>query len=261
MNFFAAKKKEIIRIAILLIIAICSIFILSGIATNPENYRTTIQSIDDKKTTVMSVTAGAAATSTLLSLVPGDTTAPIANQIMQISSYLMLVICVLVLEKSLLTVMGYLSFNILIPLACCLLGIHTFYKKEILKSMAVKFIVFAVVIVAIVPFSIKIGDMICDANSTIVELVTENNDTTEVYSDDENNSWLDNAVKKITNEFSNVGSFAKQKLSQFIDAIAVFIVAYCIIPIIVVITLLWLFKFLFGIKIPPKPDKKENLIT
>lgn len=251
------NKKKIIYIAILVIIAICSIFIISKFATNPENYRATIQSIDDKKAVVMSVTAAAAATSTLLAAVPGDITTPIANQIMQISSYLMLVVCVLVLEKSLLTVMGYLSFNILIPFACGLLGIHTFYRKKMLISIAAKLIIFATVIMVIIPFSLKIGDMICDANSTIIEQAVEKVDTTEVYSDDENNSWLDNAVEKIQNVFSNTDSYAKQKLNQFIDVIAIFIIAYCVIPIIVIITLVLLVKFLFGIKIPLKSDKRQ----
>lgn len=247
MKFVTTKKEKIIRVAVLLIVAMCSIFIISKIATNPENYRTTIQSIDDKKTTVMGVTAGAAATSTLLAAVPGDATTPIANQIMQISSYLMIVVCVLVLEKSLLPVMGYLSFNILIPVACGLLGIHTFYKKEILKSVAVKITAFALVMVAIVPLSLKIGDMICAVNSSVIEQSIDNIDTTEEASlDDESASWLDNALKRITNGVSDASGYAKQKLSQFIDVIAIFIIAYCVIPIIVVIIFVWLFKFLFG---------------
>lgn len=261
MKIITLRKKKIMRVAILALIAICSIFIISKIATNPESYKETIKSIDDKKTTVMSVTAGAAATSTLLATVPGDITTPIANQIMQTSSYLIIVVCVLVLEKALLTVTGYLSFKFLIPIACVLLGIHTFYRKEILKNIAVKFIVFALVIVAIVPLSLKIGDMICDANSNVIEQVVENVDTTEVHSEAENTSWIDSAVEKLKNEFSNVGSYAKQKLSQFIDVIAVFIIAYCVIPIVVIITLVWLVKFMFGIKIPQKSDKMKNLIT
>lgn len=254
MNFVVVRKEKIIRIAILVIIAICSIFIISKIATNPENYRTTIQSIDDKKSTVMSVTAGAAATSTLLAAIPGNVTTPIANQIMQISSYLMIVVCVLVLEKSLLTVMGYLSFNILIPIACGLLGIHTFYKKEILKNLAMKLIVFALVIVAIVPFSLKIGDMICAAHSTAIEQMMENVDITE-ESEDENNSWLNNAVDQIKTGISNAENYAKQKLNQFIDVIAVFIIAYCVTPVVVVITLAWVVKLLFGVKISLKNIK------
>lgn len=260
MKFVAVKKEKIIRIAVLLIIAICSVFIISKIATDPENYSATIRSIDDKKATVMSVTAGAAATSTLLAAVPGDVTTPIANQIMQISSYMMIVVCVLVLEKSLLTVMGYLAFKILIPVACGFLGVHAFCGKEILKSIAVKLIVFATVIVAIVPVSLKIGDMICDVNSTVIEQGTENIDTTEIYSEDTDNSWLDNAIANIKNGVSDVSGYAKQKLSRLIDVVAVFIIAYCVIPIIVVITLVWLVKFMFGTKIRLKSNEKEKSV-
>lgn len=251
MKIVTERTKKIIITAVLLTIAICSVFIISKIAANPESYKETIRSIDDKKAIVMSITAGAAATSTLLAFVPGDMTTPIANQIMQISSYLMIVVCVLVLEKSLLTVMGYLSFRILIPISCGLLGLYTFYKKDVLKNLAVKFIVFAAVIVTIIPFSLKIGDMICEANSTVIEQVTEDINQTDEQSVNENNSWLDSIGDKLKNGISDAGDYAKQKLSMFIDAIAVFIIAYCVIPIIVVLTLIWFVKFLFGIKFPP----------
>ena len=262
MKFFTTKKKELIRITVLVIIAICSMFIVSKIATNPQSYKATIQSIDDKKNTVMSVAAGAASTSTLLAFIPGDGATPIANQIMQISSYLMIVVCALVLEKSLLTVMGYLSFKILIPVSCGLLAIHTFCKKEFLRNIALKFIAFAIVIVSIVPISMKIGDMIYEVNSTVIEQITvEDVDTSKIISDDKNSSLLDSAVEKIKNGFSDTVNYAKQKLSQFIDVIAIFIIAYCAVPIIVVITLIWLVKLLFGIKIPLKSDKNDNLLA
>lgn len=122
--------KKIGISVIMLAIMLCSVFIVSKFATSPEYYKGTMQSIDDKKATVMGITAGAATTSTILAAFPGDVTTPIANQIMQISSYLMIVVCVLVLEKSVLTVMGYLAFNILVPIACVLFGIHTFIRKE-----------------------------------------------------------------------------------------------------------------------------------
>lgn len=248
MNFFTERTKKIVIVATLVIISLCSIFIVSRIATKPENYKTTIQSIDDKKATVMSVTAGAAATSTLLAAIPGDATTPISNQIMQISSYLMIVVCVLVLEKSLLMVMGYLSFNILIPVACGLLGVYTFCKKKILKNLALKFIAFAMVIISIIPFSLKIGDMIYNANSLAIEQAIKDADEISAESDVKDNSWLDN----IKNGISSAGDYAKQKLNQFIDVIAIFIIAYCAIPIIVVMLLVWFIKFLFGIEIPLK---------
>ena len=96
-------SKKIICVVVLLSFALCSIFVFSKPATSPETYRTTIKSIDEKKATVMSVTATAAVASAMLGLIPGDATTPIANQIMEISSYLLIVVCVLFLEKSLLT--------------------------------------------------------------------------------------------------------------------------------------------------------------
>ena len=125
--------KKLIAVILLFAVALFSIFVISKPATSAENYRDTIESIDEKKATVMGISAAAAATSTALAAIPGDSTTPIANQIMEISSYLFIVVCMLVLEKSLLTVMGYLAFNLFIPIACALLGAYVFVKKHVLK--------------------------------------------------------------------------------------------------------------------------------
>ena len=120
---------------LLLVVAILSMTVVSKVATSPESYQSTIKSIDEKKAAVMGVTATAAVTSTALAMIPGESTTPIANQIMDLSSYLLIVVCALVLEKSLLTVAGYLAFNFLIPIACLLLGIYVFVKKDMLKMI------------------------------------------------------------------------------------------------------------------------------
>lgn len=249
--------KKMICVILLLAIALLSIFVISKPATSPENYGSTIESIDEKKATVMGITATAATASTVLAAIPGDVTTPIANQIMEISSYLLIVVCVLVLEKSLLTVMGYLSFNILIPIACGMLGIYTFLKKETLKILAIKFIVFALVIVTIIPFSLKISDLIYEVNKTTIEQVTTEIDESITEEEiEEDKSWLDKMLDKVKDSVSNAGEKAKQILNRFIDAIAMFIITYCAIPIIVVLLVIWFIKFLFGIAIPvPKGDK------
>ena len=249
--------KKIICITLLLVLALLSIFVVSKYATSPESYKATIESIDEKKATVMGLTATAATASTVLAAIPGDVTTPIANQIMEISSYLLIVVCVLVLEKSLLTVMGYLSFNILIPIACGMLGLYTFIKKETIKILAIKFMVFALVIATIIPFSLKISDLIYDVNKTTIEQVSTMVDETEVQEEtNEEQSWLDKVLNKVKEGVSTAGEKAKQILNKFIDAIAIFIITYCAIPIIVVLLMIGLIKFLFGIAIPvPKPNK------
>ena len=54
---------------------------------------------------------------------------------------------------------------------------------------------------------------------------------------------LDNIKESVT----NAGEKAKQILNRFIDAIAMFIITYCAIPVIVVLLVIWFIKFLFGI--------------
>lgn len=247
--------KKAICLVLLLSVALLSIFVVSKPATSPKNYRATIESIDEKKATVMGITATAAAVSTALALIPSDATTPVANQIMEISSYLLIVVCVLVLEKSLLTALGYLSFNILIPIACGLLGFYVFIKKETIKILAIKLIVFALVLVMIIPVSLKISDLIYDINKTTIEQVTAEIDDS-IKEKDEDKSWLEKTLDKLKDSVSNVGEKTKQILNRFIDAIAIFIIAYCAIPVIVVLLMFWFVKFLFGITVPmPRSNK------
>lgn len=251
--------KKILCVVLLAIIALSSMFLISKRATSPESYRSVIESIDEKKASVMGMTAAAATTSTILAAIPGDVTTPIANQIMEVSSYLLIVVCVLVLEKSLLTVIGYLSFNILIPISCVMLGVYTFVRRETLKILAVKFIVFALVIVAIIPFSLKISDLIYEANKTTIEQVTTEIDKVENESQ-ENKSWLEKTLDKIKDGVTAAGNKAKQILNKFIDAIALFIIVYCAIPIIIVLLVIWFFKFLFGATISVPKWNKTSLL-
>lgn len=243
--------KKIICLLLLVTTALLSIFIISKPATSPESYKSIIESIDEKKATVAGITATAASASTVLAVVPGDATTPIANEIMEISSYLLIVVCALVLEKSLLTVMGFVSFKILIPIACGLFGIYTLIKKDILKIWAIKVAVFALVIVIIIPLCITISDLIYDMNkTTIEEVTTEINESIPKVEDNEDKSWLEKTLDNIKAGVSNAPEIAKQVLNHFIDAIALFLITYCAIPVIIILLVIKIINFLFGIAIP-----------
>ena len=43
---------------------------------------------------------------------------------------------------------------------------------------------------------------------------------------------------------------AKALLNRFVDAIALFVITYCAIPVIVVLVMVWVVKFLFQVQIP-----------
>lgn len=251
--FKKENSKKLICVLLLLIVAITSITALTKFATNPNTYSTTIKSIDDKKMTVMGVTASAAITSAGLATIPNTT--PIANQILNISSYLLIVVCVLVLEKSLLSVFGYLSFTFLVPIACVLLGIYVFNNKKALRVFATKLLAFALVLVLIIPFSMKISDMVYEMNQTTVDEIAE-----EEMVNNEDVSFWNKLADKIKRGATKIGDRAKKVLNSFIDAIALFIIAYCVLPIAIVFIVIWLINFLFGLSFPiPKKGLKKLL--
>ncbi|OLR58513.1 hypothetical protein BHF70_02085 [Anaerostipes sp. 494a] len=254
--------KKVLMVIVCLVIALLSIFVVAKYTTNPESYKNTIQSIDEKKATVMGVTATAAAVSTGLAAIPGDATTPIANQIMDISSYLLIVVCALVLEKSLLTVLGFLAFKILVPFACVLFAISIFTKRSLLKVLGIKFVVFAFVIATIIPFSLKISDMIYETNETMLTELTEKTKEIEKSKKEEKESkkWWEIFTDKIEKGASDASEKAKQILNSFIDTMALFIIAYCAIPVIVFLVVIWFVKFLFNITIPvPLKGKMQGL--
>lgn len=254
--------KRILMVLLCLTVALVSMFVVAKRATDPECYKNTIQSIDEKKATVVGVTTAAVTASTLLATVPGDSTTPIANQIMDISSYLLIVVCALVLEKSLLTVMGYLSFNILIPVACVLCAVSIFAKRDILKILSLKIVVFALVLSTIIPFSLKISDLIYESNrSTVTELTTEIEGMDDSEESEEDKSWLESLTDKIKEGVTEVGEKAKQLMNNFIDVIALFIISYCAIPIIIFLVVIWFVKFLFNITIPVPTKENRKLLN
>ena len=96
--------KKLIASALLLAFALLSFFVIADKASSPAAHRTSIDALDDKKITVVELTAATAVGATALALVPGDATNPIANQIAKLSSYLTLVVGAIMLEKFLVTV-------------------------------------------------------------------------------------------------------------------------------------------------------------
>ena len=254
--------KKGITVALLLSLMLLSFFPIAKVATNPATFKDTIQSIDEKKTLATTLTAAAAVTATTLAAVPTDVTTPLANQILELSTSLLLVVCVLVLEKSLITVMGFLSFKIIIPIACLLFCLTTFAERPAAKMLAWKLVAFALVLVFIIPLSVKIGDLIYDVNSATIQQLTEEvaNSSDDLQQEEEKQSWLDKILGTIKDGVSNVKEQAKAILNKFIDAIALFIITCCVIPVAVIFVVIWLVNLLFGLSVP-YPKHKPKLFS
>ena len=176
MNF---NKQKCITAVILLLVAILSITVIGKYASAPENHQKTIASLDEKRQTVMELTAASTVTSALITLLPGDTATPIAEKMADVSGYLLVVLCAIYLEKYLVTITGYVAFTYLIPAACVLWILNLFFVNATVRKLAAKLSVFGIAIFLVVPASVKISDLIGDTYQAQIEATIEDAKSTQ----------------------------------------------------------------------------------
>lgn len=156
------KAKTILRVVLPLIMALVSMFGLTKVASSPRTYEKTIASLDEKKETVMGLAAASTTASALISAVPDDTASPIADKLAELSSYFLIILSAIYLEKYALTIIGYLTFGILIPIACILSVADVFWLKPVFKNAIRKLVIVGLVILCIIPAGEKVSGIIQD---------------------------------------------------------------------------------------------------
>ena len=176
-NNFDRKKR--IAAVVLLLVAILSVTVIGKYASAPENHQKTIASLDEKKQTVMELTAASTVTSALITLLPGDTATPIAEKMADVSGYLLIVLCAIYLENYLVTITGYVAFTYLIPAACVLWILNLFFANATVRKLAAKLAVFGIAIFLVVPASVKISDLIGDTYQAQIEATIEDAKSTQ----------------------------------------------------------------------------------
>ena len=128
------------RVMIAIVLSLVSFFMLSKYASSPETYKKTIASLDDKKATATGLAASATAASVAISAIPSDVATPVADELAELSSYFIIILGAIYLEKFLLTIIGYVVFKFFIPVACILYIIDTVQGSEIFRNIIKKVI-------------------------------------------------------------------------------------------------------------------------
>ncbi|MGN1344156.1 MAG: hypothetical protein ACI4U3_06210 [Traorella sp.] len=253
-----------ISIILLVCLALFSFFFISDYASSPSTHTQTIQTLDEKKMNALELSAAVAATSTAISAIPGDTATPIANQLSELTTPLLLVVCALYLEKFLLTTTGYVAFKFLLPIASFLMIAFLIVGKEFFRTLAYRIAVLGLAIYLIVPFSVVVTNFIDNTFEASINQTFETVDeiTQEAEKANENNDsngFMD-FLNGITSGVTNFVESAKNALSKFVDAIAVLIITTCVIPILVFVVIIWIVKNLFNINFDSKKIKQFKLI-
>ena len=266
------NSKTIISVVALILVAILSIFVIEPFASSAKTHANSIKTLDEKKITVMEITAATAGSATALAAIPGDATTPVANQILKLSSYLLVVIGAIFLEKVLITLTGFVAFKFLIPIACLLYAIYLFAEKDFFKNLAIKLVAFGIVISLVVPVSISVSNLIENVykdsiNQTVEEAKNAQNEASQVENEEtEEKSGWDKFTSNVKEGISNIGDTAskaikkgEELLNKFIDAIAILLITSCVIPIVVLFAFVWLVKIIFNVNVSlPKLNKAKT---
>ena len=261
LNIIIENKGRILWAAVLLAMALVSFFGLGDVMSSPETYEEHIESLNRKKEDVTVLTATAAAASTAVSFLPGDAGSDIADKLADVTAWFAIVLCIIYLEKYMLTVLGYAAFKIIIPIALAMIAVTVFAANYKMRQMAVKLIAFALIITFVVPAGETISGMIydtyqesidktiADARKSVEEMEEGNEKAAE-----EEEGFFAGIISKVTDAVTGFVTSqlekAKNTMSNLIEATAVMVVTACIIPVLVLLFAFWVLKMLFGIDIP-----------
>ncbi len=227
-------------VALLILVAAVSVTKVAPWAADPANHTHSIEQTDDKIQSVIALSGGAAATSATLSLLPGDACTPLADQLAEMAKYFLLILSALYLEKLLISLSGFISFTVLIPMACLILALAVITGRRALTSSAGKIALIALVIFLIVPASVRLSDMVYQTQANKV------NETINEYNDldltEETGGFLNELTNLTSGTIDNVTSF----LDNLLESLAVMLVTSCLIPVLVFVFLIWLVKVIFS---------------
>ena len=233
---------------VLLAVAALSAFVVSERVSAPEYHKASMEALEEKKITVMEMTAAVAASSIAVAAIPGDATTPLADQIAELGSYLMIAAGAVMLEKFLLAITGHAAFSLLIPAACVLGILGMFLSSGVLKRLALRLAVTGLAIFMVIPASLKVSSLIEEAfevSQTIEEAAEASGEEKGL------SGWILGVGEKLNGAVDQ----AKKALGRFVDAVAVLIIINCVIPVLVLWFFLWLIKTAFSVDIHVPADR------
>ncbi|WP_282190664.1 hypothetical protein [Adlercreutzia caecimuris] len=259
------KEKAIIA-AVLAAVALVSLIVFANIASNPETYTGIIGTLDEKKGNVMMLATTTTAASAAISALPNDMGTPIADKLVDFSSYFMVILAVIYLEKFLLTTLGFLGFGILIPVACALFAVAVFLRRGTLtrvnlQRLGTKLAAFGLALALVAPVSVWLTDNVdatfdesLAASNAAAQEATEQLEESAQEQTQEDQGLLGGIASAVQEGWNGLTQGAQQaldslgqQLNTMIDTLAVMIVTSCLIPLLVLILFLQLVKIITGL--------------
>ena len=233
----------------------------------------TMEYLDEKRKAALTISASLAGTSFGVALVPGDATTPMANQIMQLSSYMVVALGAIMLEKYFLTIVSLIVFVWFFPIAFVMMAVGAFLIP--FRRLAISLFAIGMVLLVSIPIGSMIGMKIDESFGTdkMIENVVadleefeEDNpvsdpsggETEEAAPEPEKKGIWDTITgfgKDVKENVDDIGETLKQGasvrieelkiiLENLLNVVAALLITACAIPVLTFLCMYWISKLL-----------------
>ena len=257
------SKSVVLFTVLAVLIGGFSFFQGAKLLENTDFYTNTVEVLDEKKGNVMGMTAALVGTSTLITGLPDDMGTPVAEQLMDMTDWLLLVLCVVFVEKYGLTMLWMAACRVLIPLACILFIVDMVGEKRALRQIWMKLAVLSVVFLMAIPVGVKSAEMIEKTYETsIIEKAEAGDELAQMMEADteEKENWLQTIFGKVKDSAEAKLEKAKEVLVRYTEQTAVMLVTSCLIPVVVLLFLFWVCKTVIGLDVALPKRKTLRII-
>ncbi len=250
------RVRFLTKIIALIFTAIFSFTVLASRVPKTEFIQTSIENIDDSKTTVMEFTGAALAASLAITALPDDFGSSLADTLSEMNNYFVIILTALFLER-IIAVNGVgIAFTYMIPAACMLGILGLVFRRNFLKDLGVRLSILAIALVLVVPCSTHLSkavgaEYLSYVDSTIEETENGSEKINELQgSGDADSSFLEklsDAIKTAINSVSDLLNYFNNIIKKCINSIAILMVTNILIPVLTLIFFWWLTKQLFHV--------------
>ena len=248
--------------------------------------------LDAMREIVIQLTAISTISSTALTLLPGDVATPLAENLADISDYLLIVFAALWLQKYLFSSMGIIVLKYLIPAGMSLIiaaGVLDLFNlspnlSDKIRYFGKRIAFFGTIVFLVVPTTLFITSQIEDTYQTTINQTIEQANQVQIELSDEaveqdanqeettNDNFLGQVSDFVTDGVDSVVDFTAGTiehvtsvvsdlpdkfmitLNNLIDSVAVLIVVNCIAPLLVFSFLIWVVKMIFQLDLSPSSN-------
>lgn len=268
------RKSTIIPVIVLVICILLSLFALRPYMQSDQAKSYSVDYLDKKEKTVLTITAASATTSVVLAALPSDATTPVAEKLADVTGYMAGVLVIVYLEKYLVSIIGTFAATWLIPISLGLLIGYFIFRKKWLQSLGIRILLLSALLMSIVPLSVAFSKSVENAyqdnltKATEAIQLTESSDKQKEKEKSKKSSDSDSAKNpidfiqdKLSDAKDNIADAAESvKLSvsdaankvvdaskNFVELVAIMVLTSFLIPLITFVLLLWAAKLIFNV--------------